>query len=73
MRGALSLSTAPLLAAACLLSACAESTDTLDRRASLTRSANAFLSEEAAAQPAANPPAPPPAPRDLAPPIIRGV
>jgi hypothetical protein len=75
MRGALSLSTVPLLAAACLLSACAETTDHLDRRAALPRTASSFLSEEAAAQPAPRPPAPAPvrAPRDLAPPIIRGI
>ena len=75
MRGAPHSPALPLLAAACILSACAESTDHLDRRNALSsRTSSSFLAEEAIAQPAPKPRAtPPPAPRDLAPPIIRGV
>ncbi|HEV2734032.1 MAG TPA: putative glycoside hydrolase, partial [Longimicrobiaceae bacterium] len=74
MRRAPSSPALPLLAAACLLSACAESTDHLDRRNALSsRASSSFLAEEATAQPAPKPRAPAPAPRDLAPPIIRGV
>jgi hypothetical protein len=79
MRGTRLLPVLPLTAAALLLSACAESTEQLDRPGALARTASAFLSEDAAAQSAGVPPAapepppPPPSPRETAPPIIRGV
>ena len=68
----------PLLAAACLLSACAESAEQADRSAAPGQTASRFLPEQAAAQapaqPAPEPPPPePPATRETAPPIIRGI
>ncbi|HEX2189369.1 MAG TPA: putative glycoside hydrolase [Longimicrobiaceae bacterium] len=75
MRGTRFSPALPLLAAALFSSACAESTDHLERAAPLQRTAASFLAEEAAAQPARapEPPPPPRAPREEAPPIIRGV